>query len=281
MLKELRSHPTLRMVPVIMLTARGGDEARVEGLLTGAEDYVSKPFNSRELVARAHMQLHLGKKRRYLENAFEERTAEMRSIVEYSPGGIFRCDESGSVTFTNSAVDELAGQPLGEHISDWTAHVDSRDRERVADFWRTVYTSTDLFSACEWQFENGAWVTANIIRLDIAAPGRLRGILGCVIDITERKIHEEAQRERMVEAEERRIAAEEAKRQQELLIDITSHEIRNPISSLMQCSSLVKTNLLSLQEQLEKAVQGQDGFKPTKQLLTTMNEDIEALESIY
>jgi signal transduction histidine kinase len=49
-------------------------------------------------------------------------------------------------------------------------------------------------------------------------------------------LHEDAQRERMLEAEDRRREAEEAKRQQELLIDITSHEIRNPISSLMQIS---------------------------------------------
>lgn len=40
----------------------------------------------------------------------------------------------------------------------------------------------------------------------------------------------------MVDAEKRQAEAEAAKRQQELLIDITSHEIRNPISSLMQMS---------------------------------------------
>lgn len=33
-------------------TARGGDEAKVEGLLAGADDYVAKPFNARELIAR-------------------------------------------------------------------------------------------------------------------------------------------------------------------------------------------------------------------------------------
>lgn len=42
------------------------------------------------------------------------------------------------------------------------------------------------------------------------------------MDITERKLHEESQRLRVVEAEQRRVEAEEAKRQQELLIDITS-----------------------------------------------------------
>lgn len=45
-------------------------------------DYLAKPFNARELIARAHMQLQLGKRRRALEDAFEERTAELRTLTE-------------------------------------------------------------------------------------------------------------------------------------------------------------------------------------------------------
>jgi hypothetical protein len=47
-------------------------------------------------------------------------------------------------------------------------------------------------------------------------------LTGQQMDITERKLNEESQRLRVVEAEQRRLEAEEAKRQQELLIDITS-----------------------------------------------------------
>lgn len=88
---------------------------------------------------------------------------------------------------------------------------------------------------------------------DIRTPGRPpTGVIGCCIDITELKLNEKLQLERTVLAEERRREAEDAKAQQELLIDITSHEIRNPISSLMQCSSLVKTNLLGLQDEFRR-----------------------------
>lgn len=219
-----------------MLTARGGDEATVEGLLAGADDYVAKPFNARELIARAHMQLQLGKRRRYLETAFEERTVEMRTLAEYSPGGIFRSDETGTVTYTNSAWHEISGYPIGVEVTNWGDYIHPMNRRMVSEFWDHVFGAEEATSTCEWQFANGRWVTATIIRLDLAAPGRLRGILGCVTDITERKLHEDDQRNRMIEAEERRREAEEAKRQQELLIDITSHEIRNPISSLMQMS---------------------------------------------
>jgi len=50
--KLLRSDPVTRSVPVIMLTARGEEEDKVRGLRDGADDYVTKPFAPKELVAR-------------------------------------------------------------------------------------------------------------------------------------------------------------------------------------------------------------------------------------
>lgn len=50
--RRLRRMPDTANVPIIMLTARGEEEDRVRGLETGADDYVTKPFSPRELVAR-------------------------------------------------------------------------------------------------------------------------------------------------------------------------------------------------------------------------------------
>ena len=50
--RRLRRIPDTANVPIIMLTARGEEEDRVRGLETGADDYVTKPFSPRELVAR-------------------------------------------------------------------------------------------------------------------------------------------------------------------------------------------------------------------------------------
>jgi signal transduction histidine kinase len=59
LLRELRADPKTRDVPVIMLSARAGEESRVEGLEAGVDDYLIKPFVARELLARvgAHLQL--------------------------------------------------------------------------------------------------------------------------------------------------------------------------------------------------------------------------------
>ncbi len=50
--RQLRKSPDSKSVPVIMVTARGEEEDRIRGLKTGADDYVTKPFSPRELLAR-------------------------------------------------------------------------------------------------------------------------------------------------------------------------------------------------------------------------------------
>jgi two-component system phosphate regulon response regulator PhoB len=54
LLNEWRSNTRTSTLPIIMLTARGLDEDKVKGLDAGADDYVTKPFSPRELVARVH-----------------------------------------------------------------------------------------------------------------------------------------------------------------------------------------------------------------------------------
>ncbi|KAG9302577.1 hypothetical protein G9A89_007281 [Geosiphon pyriformis] len=59
LLKILRSDPTTRTILVIFLSARAGEEASVEGLNEGADDYLIKPFNKRELIARVRANIKL------------------------------------------------------------------------------------------------------------------------------------------------------------------------------------------------------------------------------
>ena len=56
----VRADPTMKHIPIIFLTARGETEDRVKGLETGADDYVSKPFNTRELLLRIKNILNRG-----------------------------------------------------------------------------------------------------------------------------------------------------------------------------------------------------------------------------
>jgi len=64
LLKELRDDPRTHAVPLVLLSAQAGEEAVIEGLSGGADDYLRKPFSARELLARVHSHLELARVRR-------------------------------------------------------------------------------------------------------------------------------------------------------------------------------------------------------------------------
>ena len=72
LLKALREDPGTASTPIIMLSARAGEEARVEGLQAGADDYLTKPFSARELLARVAGTLALARARREASQREEE-----------------------------------------------------------------------------------------------------------------------------------------------------------------------------------------------------------------
>lgn len=76
LLREIRSDARARTTPIILLSARAGEESAVTGLETGADDYLVKPFSSRELLARVRTHMKMAKLRRSLELELEERVQE-------------------------------------------------------------------------------------------------------------------------------------------------------------------------------------------------------------
>ncbi|MBD2310186.1 response regulator [Desertifilum sp. FACHB-1129] len=63
LLNILRADPLTQGIPVILLSARAGEEATIEGLVAGANDYLIKPFSARELIARVETQLQMSRLR--------------------------------------------------------------------------------------------------------------------------------------------------------------------------------------------------------------------------
>ncbi len=91
LLRELRADEQLAPVPVILLSARAGDEARIEGLQAGADDYLTKPFGSRELFALVDFHLKLSRARQEALEALKQADRNARllvSIVESSDDAI-------------------------------------------------------------------------------------------------------------------------------------------------------------------------------------------------
>lgn len=107
----LRRDPATTLVPIIMVSAQAGTEARAEALEGGVDDYLVKPFQARELLARVNVHLQLGHMRKELERRVTERTAALiesekklkelaeqhQTLALVSPVGIFQCDTEGKM----------------------------------------------------------------------------------------------------------------------------------------------------------------------------------------
>lgn len=83
LLRLARSDPLLASIPVVLVTARAGETAAIEGLLAGADDYIVKPFSSRELLARVAAQIKLAELRRRSERRF-------RALMDASFDAVYR-----------------------------------------------------------------------------------------------------------------------------------------------------------------------------------------------
>ena len=96
LLNALRADPKTSHIPVILLTARASEEMRLEGLEKGADDYMSKPFNARELLARIRNLILLRQQERELKRFNEELEQKVREqlnallrstrLAQYLPG---------------------------------------------------------------------------------------------------------------------------------------------------------------------------------------------------
>ncbi|WP_414696893.1 ATP-binding protein, partial [Paraburkholderia sp.] len=72
LIRAIREDPALSDLPIIALSARAGEEASVEGLAAGADDYLVKPFSARELVARVDSALAMAKLRKQMNHALRD-----------------------------------------------------------------------------------------------------------------------------------------------------------------------------------------------------------------
>jgi signal transduction histidine kinase/FixJ family two-component response regulator len=114
LVRKVRADATLARVPVILLSARAGEEASIEGLEAGADDYLTKPFSARELIARVTANLKMAELRR----GFEQRIAadmHAMSLLQHVGNRCLRAgdDFKECLEFILDAAIELSGADKG------------------------------------------------------------------------------------------------------------------------------------------------------------------------
>jgi anti-anti-sigma factor len=188
LLAALRADDRTARVPVLLLSARAGQEAAVEGLAAGADDYLVKPFSARELIARVGAHLELGRVRRDAEERF-------RAMADLAPALIWVADAQGQRGFLNAGWREFTGAEATEDLEHrWRERLHPDDRDRYLEL-----VSPAVAGHLPWEIEyrlrraDGAyhWLLERAVPLGGGA-----GFVGSCTDINAR--YRESQRQHLL-----------------------------------------------------------------------------------
>ena len=212
LLHAIRGDPDLRDLPVILVSARAGEESRVEGLHAGATDYLVKPFSARELIARVGANLELARVRAEATAAIRASEQRYRALVTASSFAVYRMNPDWSEML------HLEGHGF-------VADTDNPSRNWLESYIHpddqpAVMAATGRAIASKSMFE----LEHRVRRLDgtlgwthsravptLDAEGDIVEWFGAASDVTDRKLAEASLQE-LNEQLEQRVAAETAER---------------------------------------------------------------------
>eukprot|EP01119_Soliformovum_irregulare_P021051 TRINITY_DN6926_c0_g1_i5.p1 TRINITY_DN6926_c0_g1~~TRINITY_DN6926_c0_g1_i5.p1 ORF type:complete len:1713 (+),score=502.18 TRINITY_DN6926_c0_g1_i5:57-5195(+) len=314
-LLQYKSEKALASIPVVLLSSRTGEEARVEGLRAGADDYIVKPFSTKEVIIRINLHLQLSHMRQQLEekvalrardllhanralstrilqrdsaeSALRESENSYKLLATVSPVGIFSADASGTTTYLNERWYEMTSFKLKDtETAGWLTGIHQHDKTRITTIWtRVIHEKRPFVGEFRYVRPDGSilWVLSQALP-DIADDNTVRGFVGTITDISERKNLEKERVAALKSAElEQRKRVEEAEKQRKFLenfIDTICHETRNPLNGIFNNNDLLRTGLKNRDEILDEISTHPEFAEVSKELKSQRNFDFEAISAI-
>ena len=207
LLAALRENPATSSVPVVLLSARAGEESLVEGMMSGADDYVVKPFTARELLARVEAHIKIASFRREalerasrLQSELRESEREQQrllAVMNQSTDFIGVADLDGKVLYLNRSA-RLVGLSESEDVR--TLKIQDFVLPEDVPALENIVVPTVL-SEGRWQaetrfrhFQTGAGIPVDYHVFPITDPktGEIVALATATRDISERKTAEAA-----------------------------------------------------------------------------------------
>jgi PAS domain S-box-containing protein len=237
LLRALREDPRTRSVPVVMLSARAGEESRVEGLSRGADDYLIKPFSAKELVTRVRTHLELGR----LRLAAETERSRLVSLLEQAPAAITVLRGPTFIyEVSNARHDELVQRRdlIGKTVAEAFPGPES---DAIREILHRVFTTGERHVGSEMlvklrRMADGEPVDAHfdfVYDPFRAADGSVEGIMVIAFEVTDRVQSDQKLRKA-------RADAERASRAKDEFLAMLGHELRNPLAPIVATLQLLR-----------------------------------------
>ncbi len=251
LLRALRADQSLRSIPLILLSARAGEESRIEGLAAGADDYLAKPFSARELTARISAHLELARVRREATAALAESEERLRLALDAASMATFVWDLERGVAQLDSRTRALLGLPPQSTFTVQQALDTMIHPEDKPIYLEAVRQALEPSGSGELHVDirvghpdgTERWVEiTGRVQFEGEARRAVR-LAGVAVDITRRKQVEEALRQRTLQNVMARNRLEAADRQKNEFLAMLAHELRNPLAPIRNASELLSRSL--------------------------------------
>ncbi len=233
LLQALHADHEFASLPIILLSARAGEDARIDGLDAGADDYLTKPFAARELLARVGALLERTRLRAQNEALLRASEQQFRVTFETAAVGIAQVGLDGRWLLVNDRLCEIVGYAREELLQctfgDITHPEDlAEDLARVRDVLGGQIATYSIHKRYLRKSGGVVWVNLSVALVRSAA-GVPEHFISVIEDITERKrAEQELQR---------------AARLKDEFLAMLAHELRNPLAPIRNASEMLSRAL--------------------------------------
>jgi PAS domain S-box-containing protein len=228
LLGAIRAEPALRDIPVIMLAAQMGEEPQMQGLDVGADDYLSKPFSARELVARVGVNLQLARIRHEAMAGLRESEERFRAFVTASSDVVYRMSPDWLEMRHLEGKDFIP--TTQEPSQTWlTKYIHPEDQPEVLAAIDKAIRTKSIFELEHRVMQvdgTRGWTFSRAIPL-LDENGELIEWFGAASDVTQRKRHEQHQR---------------------MLLDELNHRVKNTLVTVQSMARQTLRNATSVAE---------------------------------